>query len=238
MCAVSVFSCVADHIVSLIYYPVSSDPHEGSARQEFTPNAMKTKQQVVSEFRRAEIVQAARTVFARRGFARAIMDEIAREAGVAKGTLYLYFKSKTEIYRAVLDHDMKALKKNTLERLDAAVNLKDKIRAFTLARIEKAEASKDFFRIMDSESGALSYTRSQYRDWLREPVHRLSAAIENASAKGEIRPLDAEKIAWLIADMTRGTIQRRLLSQSEVPPAIDAEFLLNFIWPALGPFRS
>jgi AcrR family transcriptional regulator len=71
---------------------------------------MKTKQQVVSEFRRTEIVDAARTVFARRGFAFGIMDEIAKEAGVAKGTLYLYFRSKTEIYKAVLDHDMKTLK--------------------------------------------------------------------------------------------------------------------------------
>lgn len=194
---------------------------------------MKTKQQVVAEFRRAAIVRAARAVFARRGFAQAIVDEIAKEAGVAKGTLYLYFKSKTDIYRAVLDHDMKTLKKSTLDSLDAAATLKEKIRAFALARIEKAEGSKDFFRIMDSESGALNYTRSQYRDWLREPVHRLADAIQQAVAQGEVRPIDAEKAAWLVADMTRGTIQRRLLSQSETPPAADADFLLDFIWSAL-----
>jgi TetR/AcrR family fatty acid metabolism transcriptional regulator len=130
---------------------------------------MKTKQQVVSEFRRTEIVDAARTVFARRGFAHGIMDEIAKEAGVAKGTLYLYFRSKTEIYRAVLDHDMRALKESTLGRLDAAKGLRDKIRAFALGRIERGEVNREFFRIMDSEGGALSYTRSQYRDWLRLP---------------------------------------------------------------------
>lgn len=195
---------------------------------------MKNKQQVVTEFRRTEIVQAARTVFARRGFALGIMDEIAKEAGVAKGTLYLYFRSKTEIYKAVLDHDMRALKRNTLDRLDSANGLKDKIRAFALARIEKAEANKEFFRIMDSESGALSYTRSQYRDWLREPVHRLGAAIEQAVDKREIRRLDPEKIAWLVVDMIRGTIQRRLLAASDTPPATDAEFLVDFIWAALA----
>lgn len=195
---------------------------------------MKTKQQIVSEFRRAEIVQAARTVFARRGFAHAIMDEIAREARIAKGTIYLYFPSKHEIYKAVLDHDMKELKRSTLDGLDAAANLKEKIRAFAVARIEKAEASKDFFRIMDSESGALSYTRSQYRDWLREPVHRLAQAIEKAVAEGEIRRLDPEKAAWLVADMTRGTIQRRLLSPSGTTPQADADFLLDFIWASLA----
>jgi AcrR family transcriptional regulator len=195
---------------------------------------MKTKQQVVSEFRRAEIVDAARTVFARRGFADGIMDEIAKEAGVAKGTLYLYFQSKTEIYKAVLDHDMKALKKSTLSRLYEAKGPREKILAFILARLERAEASREFFRIMDSESPALSYTRSQYRDWLSEPVLHLASAIEKASKKGEIRHVDAEKTAWLITDMTRGTIQRRLLAQSDVPLAADAKFLLGFIWASLA----
>jgi TetR/AcrR family fatty acid metabolism transcriptional regulator len=194
---------------------------------------MSTKQQVVSDFRRTEIIDAARSVFARKGFVRGIMDEIAEEAGIAKGTIYLYFRSKKEIYKAVLHHDMEFLTKDTLERIDAANNLKDKIRAFTLARLENAEARKEFFRIMDTESGSLSLTRGQYRDWLREPVLRLTSAIEDASRRGEIRPVSSEQVAWVVADMTRGTIQRRLLGQSDALPSEDSEFLLSFIWAAL-----
>lgn len=195
---------------------------------------MKTKQQVVSEFRRAEIIDAARSVFARKGFARGIMDAIAKEAGIAKGTVYLYFRSKKEIYRAVLDHDMESLNKDTLDRIDAAKNLKDKIRAFALARLENAEARKEFFRIMDSDSGGLTFTRSQYRDWLREPVLRLASAMEDAARRGEIRRVPAEKVAWIVADMTRGTIQRRLLGQSDAPPSEDSDFLLSIVWAALA----
>jgi AcrR family transcriptional regulator len=194
---------------------------------------MKTKQQVVSEFRRKAIMDAARTVFARKGFARGIIDEIADEAGIAKGTVYLYFRSKKQIYKAVLDQDMAFVKASTLERIDAAGNLKDKIRAFTLARIENAETRKEFFRIMDTESESLSVTRSQYREWLREPVLRIASAIEDASSRGEIGSVPSEKVAWVIADMTRGTIQRRLLGQCETQPIEDSEFLLGFIWAAL-----
>jgi AcrR family transcriptional regulator len=195
---------------------------------------MKTKQQVVSEFRRAKIVDAARSIFARKGFARGIMDEIAKEAGIAKGTIYLYFRSKKEIYKAVMDRDMEFLNKITLERMDAAVNLEGKIRAFTLARLENGEARKEFFRIMDSESGNFGLTRSQYRDWLRLPVLRLASAIEDASQRGEIRRVPSEKLAWIIADMTRGTIQRRLLGQNDTAPTEDSEFLSSFIWAALA----
>jgi AcrR family transcriptional regulator len=194
---------------------------------------MKTKQQVVSEFRRTAIIDAARSIFARKGFARGIIDEIANEAGIAKGTVYLYFRSKKQIYKAVLDEDMEFLNRSTLERMDAAKDLKDKIRAFTLARIENAETRKEFFRIMDTESGILSFTRRQYRDWLREPVLRVASAIEDASRRGEIRAVPPEKVAWMIADMTRGTVQRRLLGQSDTLPSEDSEFLLSFIWAAL-----
>ena len=195
---------------------------------------MKTKQQVVSEYRRAEILDAARSVFARKGFARGIIDEIADEAGIAKGTVYLYFHSKKEIYKAVLDHDMAYLKKSTLQRIEEARGLKEKIRAFMLVRLENAEGRKEFFQIMDSETASLAFTRSQYRDWLREPVKYLAAAIEDASRRGEIRAVPAERVAWIVADMTRGTIQRRLMGQNNVTPAADAEFLLDFVWPALS----
>jgi AcrR family transcriptional regulator len=195
---------------------------------------MKSKQQVVSEFRRAEIIDAARSVFARHGFELGIMDEIAREAGIAKGTIYLYFRSKTEVYRAVLNHDMKALRKSTLERIDAASSLREKIGVFILARLENAEAQKEFFRIMDSERENLTMTRSQYRDYLRAPVLLLAAAIEQAASLGQIRPVPAEKTAWIVADVTRGAIQRRLLGQNSASTSDEAAFLLDFIWSSLA----
>ena len=46
--------------------------------------------------------------------------------------------------------------------------------------------------------------------------------------------MPAEKVAWMIADMTRGTIQRRLLGPSDTLPSEDSEFLLGFIWAALA----
>ena len=66
------------------------------------PVAGRTRKDVVTEFREAEILQAARQVFAREGFADASMEEIAQVAGLAKGTLYLYYDSKRELYRAAL----------------------------------------------------------------------------------------------------------------------------------------
>src|SRR5437763_17205259 len=53
--------------------------------------------------RPAEIVEAAFAVFAEKGFAAARLDEIAARAGVSKGALYLYFETKEELFRAVVE---------------------------------------------------------------------------------------------------------------------------------------
>lgn len=55
-----------------------------------------------AEDRPREICSAALEVFAEKGFAAAKLDEIARRAGVSKGTLYLYFKDKEQLFRAVV----------------------------------------------------------------------------------------------------------------------------------------
>jgi AcrR family transcriptional regulator len=55
-----------------------------------------------AEDRPREICAAALEVFAEKGFAAAKLDEIARRAGVSKGTLYLYFKDKEDLFRAVV----------------------------------------------------------------------------------------------------------------------------------------
>lgn len=57
----------------------------------------------VSEERRAHIIESAIQVFARQGFANARMDDVATEAGLSKGLLYWYFKSKEEIIIAIAD---------------------------------------------------------------------------------------------------------------------------------------
>ncbi|MDI1364335.1 MAG: helix-turn-helix domain containing protein, partial [bacterium] len=59
-----------------------------------------------SEARPGEIVQAALEVFAEKGFAAARLDDIARQAGVSKGALYLYFETKEDLFRAVVREAM------------------------------------------------------------------------------------------------------------------------------------
>src|ERR1700684_3673579 len=114
-----------------------------------------TKKEVVSEFRRAGILKAARKVFARHGFDGATMEDVAEACSIAKGTLYLYFKSKRQIYLAVLKQDLHSFREETGRAIDVERTAAGKIRAFITTRFDFCERHRDFFRIYNSDISAI-----------------------------------------------------------------------------------
>ncbi len=196
--------------------------------------SIKTKKQVVSEFRQSEIITAARKVFAEKGYIAATVDEIATLAALAKGTIYVYFESKEQIYNAVLENDLDALRALTLEKIASAKTAREKISAYIDARFKYCEERRDFFRIMYIEpSGSPVLSKAKAREWLREPVRQLTVAIESAIAENQIRPWPAEIMAWTVADLTTGALQRRLSTIPTTTARQDADFLIEFIDAAL-----
>src|SRR5215813_5564559 len=117
------------------------------------PLAGKTRRDVVTEFREAEILSAARQVFARRGFAEASMEEISQVAGLAKGTLYLYYESKRELYRAALRAGLLELGEAVERAIAAAPSLGASIEAYVATKVAYFDEHRDFFRIYLAEFG-------------------------------------------------------------------------------------
>src|SRR5215212_7260931 len=85
--------------------------------------------------KRERILSAAERVFARRGFFAARVSEIAKDAGVADGTIYLYFRSKDDLLISLFEHRMKQV--NALLRASVASasadSPLDQLRAFIRA---------------------------------------------------------------------------------------------------------
>ncbi len=105
-----------------------------------------------SEQRRAEIMEAALNLFSSKGFHETTMDEVAQSAGVAKGTIYLYFQSK--------EHLLLALKR------DFMAGLTDAVATIVADAIEQLEAGKpvDYRDIIDDIFHAVVDYHTQHRD--------------------------------------------------------------------------
>lgn len=96
--------------------------------------------------KREAIVAAAAEVFARQGYRAATMDRISREAGIAKGTTYLYFKSKSELFLAVFDWFVD----QTLGQAQAAADpeegrIVERLELFMQETLEALEEVRDIF---------------------------------------------------------------------------------------------
>ena len=196
----------------------------------------KTKQEVLSEFRCAEILDAARRVFARKGFTGATVDEIAESAGLAKGTIYLYFHSKRGIFRAVLKQSLAVLLDETARGLSAAATPAEKIRAFIRTRVCYAERNHDCVSIHQfgaGHPGPASLDR-EFRGIYLQQARALEAVLKEASLRGEIRPIRADAAAFAVHEMTSGLITHRLLGRSRATAEEDVDFLFDLVWSGLS----
>jgi AcrR family transcriptional regulator len=200
--------------------------------------AGKTKQEVVSEFRSAEILGAARKVFALKGFSDATMDEIAAAAGIAKGTIYLYFPTKRDIYLAALKQGLTELRERTNRNMDLVLGIRAKLRAFISARIEYAEANRDFIRIYHSEFGNLAkapHYDSEFQQLYLQQAEDLKTVLQVAVENGEIRNVRSEFMAFMIYDMVKGVMTQRLLEWSDRGMEEDIQLVEDLLWRGLAP---
>jgi TetR/AcrR family transcriptional regulator, repressor for uid operon len=135
---------------------------------------------------RARIVDAAAAVFRRRGIPGGTMDEIAREIGVSKGALYLYFPTKTRLLAAVQEKfraQYLELLERELERGDVAQGI-----AASVERILMGDFDPAVWHQLVSESLNDPEVREVLREDEREDRKNLRALLERLRREGRIRP--------------------------------------------------
>jgi len=98
------------------------------------------------EQRRSAIVDAAEKVFFEKGIDSATMDEIADVAELSKGTLYLYFKSKTELYLAVCEKGMNIMLDQFRMAYEQPVSGREKLRQIGFTYFNFAITHPDYFK--------------------------------------------------------------------------------------------
>lgn len=202
----------------------------------------KSKKEVVQEFRSAEILEAARRVFAGNGYNAATVDEIAEMAGVAKGTVYLYFPSKQDLFLAALRSGVRELHEQVHLEVTAADTTADRVRAFMAARLRYGVANRDFIRIYYTEFTNMQFrssaSRVEFQDLYDNQARLLESVLEAGVRSGELRPLDTKKAAHLIFEMARASIAKHILEWPDEPIESTVQLLFDLVWSGIGCARD
>ena len=197
-----------------------------------------SKDDVVSAFRRDQILAAAHGVFAGRGFKEATVGDIADAAGVAKGTLYLYFKSKDEIYWAALHRGLDELHALTRTALERAAGPRDKLHAFIDTKVRFFDADREFFSIYFAEFGNVSPhhlpAQQPFLQRHMEQVALLDATLQQAAAAGIVRASVLNGLGYSILALTASVIARRLRGWSHSSIEDDVNAAVDLLWKGLA----
>jgi AcrR family transcriptional regulator len=198
------------------------------------------------EARPAEIVEAALEVFAERGFSAARIDDVAARAGISKGTLYLYFASKEELFKAVV---RQALLPNLarVERMLAAHpgSAAERIRAVIgqIGALLQGTPIGVIPKLVIAESGNFpELARFYHQEVISRGLGLLGREIERGVARGEFRPVDLGDGARLLvapvllAAIWKTTFEAHAGAPLDVPAFL--ETALDVVLRGLGAGRD
>jgi TetR/AcrR family transcriptional regulator, fatty acid metabolism regulator protein len=163
--------------------------------------------------KRERILDAAVRVFAQEGFYNAKVSQIAQVAGVADGTIYLYFKSKDELLISLFEDRMENVNANLREAIASESTARDRLKRVIRLHLELVQQNRHMAEVIcvelrQSSKFIKEYANPKFGEFLR----LIAGAVEAGQKSGELRPdidpqlvarslfgaLDEISLAWLV----------------------------------------
>lgn len=170
-----------------------------------------------------EILEAAMGVFAEKGFARTRMDDIARKAGVTKGTIYLYFENKEAVFEQLVRESIGTALEQVLQNAERFEGATRDLLSAALTAIGQFVLTSDRVvlpKIVIAEAGNFPQLVRFYRnEVIDKGLGLLTRVIARGIARGEFRTLPPEHVARLcIAPLLLAAFWRTTFAQFDSEP--------------------
>ena len=161
--------------------------------------SLNTSRPLVADKREA-ILRAAIRVFAHNGYFNSKVADIASEAGVADGTVYLYFKSKEEILHSIFDRSMEDVIADGRKQLEGVSDAREKLRRIASLHLERLSADRDLAVVFQVElRGSTKFMEAFSAAGFAEYLGLIRSTIEEGQRAGVFRPeLNAKVVAKVL----------------------------------------
>jgi AcrR family transcriptional regulator len=166
------------------------------------------------EQRRNDILDAAEKVFFDKGINLATMDDVAEAAELSKGTLYLYFKSKEELFTVITCRALTLLKSMFEKAVNQPITGIEKVRAIGEAYYRYSQKYSDYFHmILHYESSQLDQSAQQAflqechrygQEVMKVVTDAVASGVNDGSMRSDLDPL---RTAFLLQGLSTGIIQ-------------------------------
>lgn len=179
--------------------------------------------------KRALILEGALKVFSQKGFHGATVEEVAEVAGVGKGTVYLYFGSKTDLFVSVVEEKLKELKEVVIERLHDTEGARAKLAESIKLHWEFFNRSREFVKVILSDlSGLERELDERTREARSGFVGVFQSVIEEGINRGEFKDVEPRMAAYAIEGAISFVAFENLVNEASAPSINDASQLVDF----------
>jgi AcrR family transcriptional regulator len=142
------------------------------------------------------IFESAIKIFSESGYRGATMDDIAANAGLAKGTLYYHFTSKEEIFNFIVEEGLKILQNQVIEVQEMKMGPIEKLIKICKIQLTFLYGYTDFFKVVMSQLWGNESRQDELRQKIRIYIREIEINIRNAMESGQIEKGDIELIAF------------------------------------------
>jgi len=160
------------------------------------------RREAMAQERREAVLEAALAEFIAKGFAATRIEDVARQANVAKGTVYLHFKDKEDLFAAAVRAEMTPLAAGLASLLeDGERSPRATLEAVLQALLQRVTETRtgDVIRLILSETIRFPELTRFYRDEIVFPMmRRMSALLKRAQAAGELRNAETADFPQLV----------------------------------------
>ena len=162
-----------------------------------------------------KIVTIASNVFSKFGFKKATMDDIARAAGMGKSSIYYYFKSKEEIFEAVVQKEAHELSLELEKKvINVNDNLKDKIRNYVFIRMKYLKEMVNFYEALKNDYLAnLAFTERIRKRYDKEEQQIIKNILEEGASQGIFNVTNTKFAAMALVTFLKGLETTMIIEQ-------------------------
>jgi AcrR family transcriptional regulator len=198
-------------------------------------------QELVTAARRKQILDAATQVFAEKGFHRATIKDIARVAGIADGTIYTYFASKTEVLLGILHRLNESAQREQQLTPQRGQDLRSFFTAYLRQRMALMWPNAEVFQAVLPEMLVNADLRERYFQQVLVPTFTVAErAFQAQGGAGLVRSIDVPLTVRAMAGLLLGLLTLQLLGDEVIAQRWEElpEILTSLLFDGLQPAKE
>lgn len=182
---------------------------------------------------RARVMEAAQQLFQQHGLLKVTMEDVAQAIGKGKSTLYYYFKSKEEIFEAMIDLEMTQVLRHIQLAVNQCITATAQLEAFYTSKTQQVQSKLTLYRTLTRDIRQQGEFVPQIRQrYVQREMAILRSILEHGLQTGEFNALTSEEldtVAHALSTSTHGLEQEMLYEQASDDSQAASKMLLRLL---------